>query len=118
MPRIVDKAPRKTELLESAIAVFAQRGYQATTMEEIAENAGVSKGMLYIYFKNKEALFSAVFRWFGQMTGEMMRKAVQRSDDEVQQLHAIAATWADIAVQHRDYAPLFLDFRAAASSRG
>ncbi len=118
MAKKIDKEKRQAELLEAAIAVFAERGYQATTMDEIAERAGVSKGMLYIYFKNKEALFSAVFRWFGQMTGVMMQEAISGIDDEETQLLRIADVWTEVATQYRDYVPLFLDFWAAASVRG
>jgi len=118
MAKKVDREQRQSELLETAIEVFAERGYQAATMDEIAERAGVSKGMLYIYFKNKEALFGAVFRWFVKMTEGMMREAVGGVDDEVEQIRRIAATWAEVAVRHREFVPLFLDFWAAASVRG
>jgi len=118
MAKKVDKEQRQAELLETAVAVFAERGYQATTMDEIAERAGVSKGMLYIYFKNKEALFGAVFRWFGKMTEEMMQRAIEGAEGEVEQIRRIAATWAQVAIQQREFVPLFLDFWAAASLRG
>jgi len=118
MARKVDKEKRQAELLETAIKVFARRGYQATTMDEIAERAGVSKGMLYIYFKNKEALFGAVFRWYGQSSSETMETAIRGIDNEIEQLQRIASVWAQIAVEQRDYIPLFLDFWAAASVKG
>lgn len=118
MARKVDKEKRQAELLGIAIEVFARRGYQSTTMDEIAEQAGVSKGMLYIYFKNKEALFGAVFRWYGKIISEMMLTAISNTADEIQQLEQIASVWGQIAEEHRDYVPLFLDFWAAASIKG
>jgi AcrR family transcriptional regulator len=118
MAKLIDKEQRQAELLEKAIEVFAERGYQATTMDEIAERAGVSKGMLYIYFKNKEALFGAVFRWFGMMTGEMVLEAMSDVEDEAEQIRRIAATWAEVAIHHRNFVPLFLDFWAVASMKG
>lgn len=118
MARKVDKEKRQAELLETAIEVFAQRGYQATTMDEIAERAGVSKGMLYIYFKNKEALFGAVFRWYGQVVEEMMLAEIAGIENEIEQLEKIAAVWGKVAIEHRNYVPLFLDFWAAASVKG
>lgn len=118
MARKVDKEKRQAELLETAIEVFARRGYQATTMDEIAERAGVSKGMLYIYFKNKEALFGAVFRWYGQIISDTMHTAISDVDNEIEQLLSIASVWGKIAVEHRDYVPLFLDFWAEASVKG
>ena len=44
------------------LATFVERGYTATRLEQVAERAGVSKGTLYLYFNNKEALFQAVVR--------------------------------------------------------
>jgi hypothetical protein len=52
------------------------------------------------------------------MTGDMMEESVNDAKDEEAQLLAIAETWAHVAVQYRDYVPLFLDFWAAASVRG
>lgn len=43
---------------------FAEKGYAATKVEEVAKRAGVSKGLLYLYFKTKEDLFKAVIRSF------------------------------------------------------
>src|SRR3954447_16368697 len=53
------KAERKAQMLDVAEVVFAERGYLATSMEEIAERCGVSKPMLYEYFGSKEGLLRA-----------------------------------------------------------
>jgi len=50
------KAERKAQMLDVAEVVFAERGYLATSMDEIAERVGVSKPMLYEYFGSKEGL--------------------------------------------------------------
>ncbi|MBB5957559.1 AcrR family transcriptional regulator [Saccharothrix tamanrassetensis] len=50
------KAQRKAQMLDIAEQVFAERGYLATSMDEIAERVGVSKPMLYEYFGSKEGL--------------------------------------------------------------
>ena len=47
-------------VLEAAGNIFAEKGFDAATTEEIAERAGVSIGSLYQYFPNKEALFEAI----------------------------------------------------------
>jgi AcrR family transcriptional regulator len=49
---------RPTALFEAALKVFAKRGYHAARLEEVAEAAGVSKGTIYHYFRNKEDLLS------------------------------------------------------------
>jgi AcrR family transcriptional regulator len=51
---------RRTELLEAALQVFSSKGYRNTRLEEVAEAAGVTKGTIYHYFENKEALLVGV----------------------------------------------------------
>ena len=58
------KEDRPQEITEAALAAFAEKGYAATRVDEVAKRAGVSKGLLYLYFKTKEDLFKAVIRSF------------------------------------------------------
>ena len=51
---------RPAEILAAALEVFAERGFQAARLEEVAKRAGVSKGALYLYFETKADLFRAV----------------------------------------------------------
>jgi AcrR family transcriptional regulator len=54
------KADRPAEILAAAMAVFAEKGFAAARLDEIARRAGVSKGALYLYFETKEEIFRAV----------------------------------------------------------
>lgn len=56
------KEDRPQEITEAALLAFAEKGYAATRVEEVARRAGVSKGLLYLYFKTKEELFKAVVK--------------------------------------------------------
>ncbi len=56
------KEARPTEILEAALAVFAEKGFAAARMADIAERARVSKGTIYLYFESKEAVFRALVR--------------------------------------------------------
>ena len=51
------KAERPQEILEAAFSEFSRNGYATTTLDRIAEGAGVTKGTIYVYFENKEHLF-------------------------------------------------------------
>jgi AcrR family transcriptional regulator len=51
------KADRPRQILEAAFEEFVQHGYSATRLEDVAARAGVTKGTIYVYFENKEALF-------------------------------------------------------------
>lgn len=53
------KEARPGELLSAALEVFAERGFAATKLDDVARRAGVSKGTVYLYFESKEALFKA-----------------------------------------------------------
>jgi len=52
-----ERAARKQAILQAAIKVFSQKGYDRTNMEEIAKEAELSKGIIYYYFASKEELF-------------------------------------------------------------
>jgi len=54
------KEQRPDEITAAAFDAFAEHGYAATRVEDVAKRAGVSKGLLYLYFKTKEELFKAV----------------------------------------------------------
>lgn len=54
------KAARPNEILDAALELFVARGFNATRLEDVARHAGVSKGTVYLYFDNKDALFRAV----------------------------------------------------------
>jgi AcrR family transcriptional regulator len=56
------KEERPAEITQAALEAFAEHGYAATRVEEVAKRAGISKGLLYLYFKTKEELFKAVIR--------------------------------------------------------
>jgi AcrR family transcriptional regulator len=56
------KEARPEEILAAALESFAERGFAATRLEDVAARAGISKGTLYLYFKSKEELFKAVVR--------------------------------------------------------
>ena len=56
------KEARPEEILSAALESFAERGFAATRIEDVAARAGISKGTLYLYFDGKEELFKAVVR--------------------------------------------------------
>ncbi len=60
--RRIAPAARKEAILEAALTVFAERGFEAARLDDVAARAGVAKGTLYLYFKDKEALFEELLR--------------------------------------------------------
>jgi AcrR family transcriptional regulator len=56
------KEQRHGEIMEAALEEFAVKGYAETRLDDVATRAGISKGLVYVYFKTKEELFKAVIR--------------------------------------------------------
>ena len=60
--RKVDADTRRQAILDAALSVFAEHGFEAARLDEVAARAGVAKGTLYLYFQHKEALFEELIR--------------------------------------------------------
>ena len=73
------KAERPQEILEAAFAEFSRNGYATTTLDRIAERAGVTKGTIYVYFESKEHLFISMVQEF--------TKAAQDTVQEMYETH-------------------------------
>ena len=84
MPKIAESArsARREQILAAALACFARTGYHATTMGDVAAQAGVSKGTPYLYFASKEELYVALHDAWDCALAE-------RVDAEVAQLSAV-----------------------------
>lgn len=54
------KEARPEEIMDAALELFTEKGFTATRMRDVAKKAGISKGTLYRYFENKEAIFRSV----------------------------------------------------------
>jgi AcrR family transcriptional regulator len=60
---------KRTQIIDAAVECFAKRGYHAVSISELAEFAGISKGLMYNYFESKDELLRCIFR---EIMAEMM----------------------------------------------
>lgn len=99
MPKIVDHEQYRKELLSQCFDLFAEKGYAALTMRQIAKGLNVSTGTLYHYFSSKESLFE-------QFVREMTLKDVQQVIAEMKKfktpLERVEAVFNFIE-EHEDY---------------
>jgi AcrR family transcriptional regulator len=77
---------RREQLYTVALELFAQRGYRATTMDDIAEAAGVTKPLLYQHFSSKRALYLELVDSIAQDLLSAIRDAVLQADGPRQQV--------------------------------
>ncbi len=73
------KDARPGEIAEAALQVFAEKGFAAARMDDIAARAGVSKGAVYLYFATKEEVFHAVVRQSAAPNIERVREAAAKA---------------------------------------
>ena len=62
-PRRRSAGLRRQEIVEAAVKLFSRRGFEATRAEDIAQSAKIAKGTLYLYFRSKEAIYSAAITY-------------------------------------------------------
>ncbi|HZG60636.1 MAG TPA: TetR/AcrR family transcriptional regulator [Anoxybacillus sp.] len=68
---------RRKQIITAAMKLFAQKGYHATSMQEIAENSGLAKGSLYNYFKSKEEIAMSIFSYYYDLLFEKISKIAE-----------------------------------------
>ena len=89
MPKIVNRDKKRSEIAQKAIAVLAKRGFQATTIQEIADAAGLGKGTIYHYFKTKEEILLVVSEQIFHETERSFGAALFRIDEPMEKLAAL-----------------------------
>jgi len=80
------KEARPTEIIASAVRLFADHGYAATRLDDVALRAGVAKGSIYLYFATKEELFRAVVRSAVVPQVQVVRGMAEAFDGSLAQL--------------------------------
>jgi AcrR family transcriptional regulator len=76
-PRPDVSEERKNQILEAALKVFARLGFQQTRMDDIAQEVGLSKGALYLYYKSKDAIIASLLKYFFSQEYNYLRAFVE-----------------------------------------
>jgi TetR/AcrR family transcriptional repressor of uid operon len=76
-PQIEPGADRRTQILDAALVCFAKRGFHQASMHDISAEAGISVGLIYRYFENKDAVISAMADRHKQEIHEVLKRAQQ-----------------------------------------
>jgi len=89
------KEARPGEILDAALDCFAERGFAATRLEDVAARAGVTKGTAYLYFKSKEELFQAVVRAFAVPAVEHLEAVAGEPGSTPERLERVVTAWVE-----------------------
>ena len=82
MPKVFPeyKEEARERIVQTALLVFAEKGYHETTMEDIAGRLGVSEGAIYLYFKSKRQLFKAIGESGEHQIGQIISSSIGKED--------------------------------------
>ncbi|MEU6008230.1 TetR family transcriptional regulator [Streptomyces sp. NPDC047453] len=94
-------------ILETAMRLFQERGYDKTTMRAIAKEAGVSVGNAYYYFEGKEHLIQGFYDRIAAEQREAVREVLARETDLEARLAGVLTAWLDIATPYHEFAVQF-----------
>lgn len=100
--RRVPRPVREQQIIGAAIKVFAKRGYHAASVDEIAELAGISKPMVYLYLDSKEGLFLACLRRETERLVTALRAAAGPAHTPELRLRAGLLAFFTFVTEHRD----------------
>jgi AcrR family transcriptional regulator len=104
---------RQQEVVSTAAALFARRGFQATSMDELSEATGLRSGGLYHYIGSKQRL---LFEICGQLMDPLLERAAEIENDGTEpeaQLRALVRAWVAHIETHMDHMAVFAQERHA-----
>jgi AcrR family transcriptional regulator len=113
------KEARREHILRSALRCFARRGYHVTTIDDIAAEAGVSKGAPYVYFESKEALFQQLHDTWECGLTDRVNAAVDRLGRPAPSpravLEAVISAVGDHVMEEADLCRVLIEARTQAA---
>lgn len=112
-PRTVDKAARRKEILTAAVRVFAHKGFAATRIDDIAAEAGIAKGSVYLYYDSRDALLEAAFEGYRAMSAAIFERAVNGRGPALERLAELVREVLDVLAARREPARIMVDLWAA-----
>jgi AcrR family transcriptional regulator len=86
---VQEQASTRNRIITAARELFWVQGYEATSIAEIVEKAGVNPGSLYYFFKSKESLLLAVLDWYLANLGEVMDPVFSTVTDPIERVFGI-----------------------------
>jgi AcrR family transcriptional regulator len=107
----VPRAVREQQLIELAEQLFTERGYQGSSMDELARRAGVTKPIVYELFGNKDGLFRACLERSADRLAVSVAEAVRAERDPEARLHAGGLAFLRFAADHRVAWELMMETR-------
>jgi AcrR family transcriptional regulator len=102
---------KHADILSAAVKLFSERGYEPTTVDEIAARAGVGKGTIYLYFENKEQIFRAVIEQGLVSIDTLFTAIIDGNESYLTRIKALIQTQLQFVLDNQDFYRIFLKER-------
>lgn len=107
-----EKKRRRNAIVDAAEKVIFSKGLEQATMEEIAEEAELSKGTLYLYFKNKNELYMAIVERGSDMLNSKFSKIFAEDRTGLELIRMMGKTYLDFVREHPNYFNAFMYYES------
>jgi AcrR family transcriptional regulator len=97
----------ESRILDAANEVFVRKGFEGARMQEIADAAGINKSLLHYYFRNKDTLFSAVFKSAFEEIIPQINEILLSDDDLPDKIRSFVEKYTEF-LMNRPYLPIFI----------
>jgi AcrR family transcriptional regulator len=105
---VSEKENTEEKILEAAKQVFIENGSDGTRMQEIADRAGINKSLLHYYYRSKEKLFGAVFKFaFSHFAPNIISLVTNSQDDIFTLIRKFVSLYIDIVIKN-PFIPMFI----------
>lgn len=98
----------KRKIFETSMKLFAQKGYDATSIEEITATVGVAKGTLYYHFSSKEEIFNFLVDEGMKLLKNSIDIKISKSDSAIDKLRAVILIQIKIITKYEDFMTIVL----------
>lgn len=104
MPRI-SKSPeeRKEEIIVAALDLFSEKGYENTTIQDIADRLNIATGLCYRYFKSKQEIFSATSEYYAKLAVEELQNNFSENANTLEQFNFVIKSLFEYAIKHNEF---------------
>lgn len=107
-----EKEQRRNDIIDAAEIVFFEKGLTNSTMDEVAEEAELSKGTLYLYFKSKEEIHFEIKSRALNILKKMFRKSISEKKNGIENCLEIGKAYVDFVERHRNYHKAIIYFES------
>ena len=101
----ISKEPdeRRQEIIETALELFSEKGYEDTTIQDIAERMNVSPGLCYRYFKSKTELFAATSEYYATQAVEQIKIPISQDIPAIEKFNLVINRMFDFSINHHEF---------------